>query len=425
MRKTIGKFEVQHLIAKGATSNIYLAKDPFNDQEVAIKLANQAVFDDPVNGYKFQKMFINEASLAGKMRHPHIVSVYDAGSDEDDLKYIVMEYINGKTLEQYCKPDSLLPFDSVIEIIFKCCSALDYAVHHGVIHRDIKPANILVVEGNDVKISDFGTALMENSDLTQIVDPVGSPAYMSPEHIQGEDITHQADIYSLGVVMYRMLCGRLPFKSKHQPDLIRKIVKEEPTPLQVLRSDVPEILTNIVEKCIKKDLGERYQTWDELQKDLVSANNQLEMPSKDVSDTKRFDILQNLTFFSGFSDVELWEVVRISKWHKFPAEKALIMEGKIGGSLFILASGDARIMIGEANLGNIEEGQCFGEMAYIQGKRHPRSASVISNSDVLVIKIRADALHEASTELQNSIDKVLLSILSERLEKTSIMAAMI
>jgi CRP-like cAMP-binding protein len=123
--------------------------------------------------------------------------------------------------------------------------------------------------------------------------------------------------------------------------------------------------------------------------------------------------------------VELWEVVRISKWHKFPAEKALIMEGKIGGSLFILASGDARIMIGEANLGNIEEGQCFGEMAYIQGKRHPRSASVISNSDVLVIKIRADALHEASTELQNSIDKVLLSILSERLEKTSIMAAMI
>ncbi len=424
MRKTIGKFQVQNIIAKGATSTIYLAKDQFSDQEVAIKLANQAVFDDPVNGYKFQKMFINEASLAGKLRHPHIVSVFDAGSDED-MQYIVMEYIRGKTLDQHCQPDNLLPFDDVVEIIFKCCSALDYAVHHGVIHRDIKPANVLVVEGTDIKISDFGTALMENSDLTQIVDPVGSPAYMSPEHIQGNDITYQADIYSIGVMMYRMLSGRLPFKAKHQPDLIRKIIQDEPTPLKILRSDIPEILSKIVDKCIQKDLSKRYQSWSELEKDLVFANHQLELPSEDVSDTKRFNTLRNLTFFHEFSDVELWEVVRISRWHKFRAEKALLQEGQIGGSLFILASGEARIMLGESNLGDIETGQCFGEMSYIHGRRRPRSASVISNSDVMIIKIKDSALKEASTELQNSIDKVLLGILANRLEKTSIMAALI
>ncbi len=422
MRKTIGKFEILELIGKGATSTVYLGRDPFTGQEVAIKVALQAAFSDPHHGLKFKKMFINEASLAGKLRHPHIVSVFDAGT-EDDLHYIVMEYVPGDTLDKYAKPKSLLPYDNVIEIIFKVCSALDYAARQGVIHRDIKPANLLLDKDGEVKISDFGTALMENSDLTQIVDPVGSPAYMSPEHIKGENITHQADIYSLGVVMYRLLSGRLPFSAKNQAELIKKISQEEPPSLTTLRSDISPLLVQIVEKCIKKNPKNRYQNWTELAKDLVEVNNQLEMPSEDVSDTERFNTLKNLDFFRSFSEVELWEVVRISKWRKFPPHKELLKEGQIGGSLYILASGSARIMIGDSSLGDIKSGQCFGEMAYIHGRKRARSASVISNDYVVVIKLKSDVLREASEQLQSSFNRILLEILADRLEKTSILAS--
>lgn len=425
MQKNIGKFQILRVIDKGATSTVYLAEDPFTGQQVAIKVALQAAFSDPLNGEKFQKMFINEASLAGKLRHPHIVSVYDAGV-EDDQHYIVMEYVPGHTLERYSTPNSLLPYDDVIEIMFKCCSALDYAARHGVIHRDIKPANLLIVEGTDVKISDFGTALMENADHTQIVEPVGSPAYMSPEQIRGEKLTHQTDIYSLGVVMYRLLTGRLPFAGKSQPELLRKILQEEPPSLYTLRSDIPQPLVMIVEKCMHKNPVERYLTWAELERELALAHNQLEVrSSENVSDTEKFNTLRKLDFFQECTDVELWEVVRISQWRRFGADTALLTEGKIGGSLFVLASGSARIMIADTCLGNIEAGQCFGEMAYIHHKRRPRSASVISNEDVIVIKFKSDALQEASIQLQTSVNKQLLRIMADRLEKTSIMAAVI
>jgi serine/threonine protein kinase len=424
MRKTIGKFDIQRLIGKGATSSVYLGIDPFTNSKVAIKIAHQAVFSDPVNGPKFQKMFMNEASLAGKLRHPHIVSVYDAGK-EDDLHYIVMEYVPGHTLKQHCSPKNLLPFDDVIGIIFKCCSALDYAYRHGVIHRDIKPANLLIDEENDVKLSDFGTALMENADHTQILEAVGSPAYMSPEQINGEEVNHQTDIYSLGVVMYQLFTGRLPFSGKTQPELVRKIKEEQPTPLRALRPEVPECLEKIVDRCLAKSPSNRYSTWSDIAQDIAMAHDKIEMPSENVSDTEQFNLLKGLEFFRNFTDVELWEVVRISNWRKFKSEKYLLREGKIGDSLFILAAGEARIMKNGSFLGVVETGQCFGEMAYIHGKKKARSASVISNSDTIIIKIKSDAIQTASNELQTSFHKVLLTILADRLEQTSLLASLI
>ncbi|MEJ2529387.1 MAG: cyclic nucleotide-binding domain-containing protein, partial [Gammaproteobacteria bacterium] len=237
--------------------------------------------------------------------------------------------------------------------------------------------------------------------------------------------THKTDIYSLGVVMYQLFCGRLPFSSSNQPDLIRKIKEEEPTPLAVLRPDVPEFLCRIVERCLEKSPTNRYSTWGEVAQDITAAHSKLELPSEDVSDTEQFNTLKNLQFFRNFSDVELWEVVRISKWRKFKAERSLIKEGKIGDSLFILASGEARIMKNGSFLGLVETGQCFGEMAYIHGKKKPRSASVISNTDVIVIKIQSDAIQVASNQLKTSFNKMLLTILSDRLEQTSVLASLI
>jgi serine/threonine protein kinase len=424
MIEAIGKFQLSELIGKGATASVYLSKDPFTGQDVAIKIANQSVFSDPVHGDKFKKMFMNEASLAGKLRHPHIVTVLDAGV-EDELHFIVMEYVPGKTLKSYCTMKSLLPFDDVVEIIFKTASALDYASRQGVIHRDIKPANILQVEGTNVKISDFGTALRENSEVTQIFDAVGSPAYMSPEQISGGDLTFQTDIYSLGVVMYQLLSGYLPYAAKSQVELFRKILNEPPIPLRDRRNKLPEALLKIVENCMAKSPEERYTSWNQLSRDLVAANKQLINVAQDDSDTEKFNILKQLDFFKSFSDRELWEVLRISKWHKFPAGKTLIQEGRVGSSLYILAGGNASIIKNDSFLGVIETGHCFGEMAYIVGNNKPRTASIVSNTEVLVIKIRSDGIENASDQLRTSIHKVLLQILADRLEKTSILASIV
>ena len=368
-RTTIGKFQIRRLLGRGATASVYLAEDPFSNSEVAIKIAHQNIFSDPVNGVRFKKMFINEASLAGKLRHPYIVTVFDAGT-EHDMHYIVMEYIKGHTLRHYARAENLLPVDDVIEIIFKCCNALEYAYRNGLIHRDIKPANILTTGGTDIKISDFGTALLTDSDLTQVVDAVGTPSYMSPEQIMGHELSQQADIYSLGVVMYQLLSGRLPFSAENQYDLIQKITHQAPVPLQDVRRGIPGQVTRIVERCLARNADDRYQNWADLACDLASVHEQLEhAPSIDVSDTRKFNILKTLQFFHDFTDVELWEVLRISKWRRFRGVKTLIDEGKIGGSIFILAAGDARIMKNDAFLGVIEAGQCFGEMAYIHGMK--------------------------------------------------------
>ncbi len=425
MGQTIGKFEIQRLLGKGATSSVFLGRDPFTGQEVAVKIANQAVFSDPVNGVKFKKMFMNEASLAGKLRHPHIVRVLDAGMD-DDLHYIVMEYVRGQTLKKFCTAGNLLAQDQIVEIVFKCCNALEYAHRQGVIHRDIKPANLLIEKGTDVKVSDFGTALMMNSDHTQIFGAVGSPAYMSPEQVSGdENITFQTDIYSLGVVMYQLLSGYLPFMAKSQVELFRKIADKEPTPLIARRSDIAESLLAIVERSIRKRAQDRYESFNAMAKDLTSAYKKLKLPSQDVSDTEKFNLMKGLSFFEAFTDRELWEVLRFSKWHRFGSGVKLIEEGRVGTSLFVLATGNASIIKNDSFLGIIEAGQCFGEMAYVMGKEKRRTASVVSNSDVTVIKIRSEGIAGASEQVQTSIAKVLLKILADRLEKTSILASIV
>lgn len=421
-RTTIGKFQILKLIDRGATSSVYLARDPFSEEDVAVKIAHQNMLNDPATGARFRKMFINEASLAGKLRHPHIVRVFDAGSDKD-MHYIVMEFVQGATLKQFCRIESLLSIDDVMEVVFKCSNAFDYACRQGLIHRDIKPANVLVTSGTDVKISDFGSALLADTELTQVLDAVGTPSYMAPEQIAGNKITHQADIYSLGVVMYELLTGRLPFSGSNQYELLQKIANTEPLPIEKIRSGVPASVREIVFRCMEKNPAQRFRTWSELSAALARVHEDLVPQTIDASDTRKFNLMQRLRFFSSFSDVELWEVLRISRWHSFSTGKELLREGKIGDSLFVLAKGEVNIMKGNALLCTVAAGQCFGEMAYIQGAKKPRSASVISNCKVIVIKISAEALTDATEHLQAKFNQELLKTLAERLEKTSLLAS--
>ncbi len=418
----IGGYEIQREIGKGATSTVYLAHDPFRSREVAIKVAVQDVFRDPVNGPRLRKMFMNEAALAGRLRHPHIVEVFDAGTDED-FHYIVMEHVAGGTLESYCAPGALLAFDKIAEVGFKCCQALDHAFRHGVIHRDIKPANILLAGGTDIKLSDFGAALWNNTERTQVLAAVGSPLYMSPEQIRAETLTHQTDIYSLGVVLYRLAAGRAPHTAKSEHALLRQIVEERAPPLRELRPQVPATLAASIERAMEKDPARRYAQWSEFIADLAAVAGNRELADDDIRDSFKFSVLKRLGFFRGFADAELWEFLRISDWGRFRAGRVLLEEGRVGQSFFLLASGTARVNKNQKLVGALSAGDCFGETPYVYGERRQRIATVTADSDVVLVKVKAEALAQASEALQLRVNQAFLRTFADRLARTNALVA--
>ncbi len=416
--QNIGKYEVIKEIGKGATSAVYQAYDPFQNRQVAIKLLFPETLVDQDHGKRYRKLFVTEASLAGKLSHPHIAAIYDAVAD-DDASYIVMEYVDGTTLEQYARHDQLLPVKKILEIAYKCARALDYASKQGVIHRDIKPANILLAGEADIKISDFGAALTLASQTTQ-VSGVGSPAYMSPEQVKEQPLTHQTDIFSLGVVMYQLLTGRLPFQGTNNYSMIYQIINTDPTPPSRQRPGIPGNVDAIVMRALSKSTENRYQSWEDFAGDLVSAMGGEEVEDRDFAEAEKFDMLRKLDFFQHFSDVELWEVLRLSRWHKHQRDAALIHEGDIGSSFFILVNGEVKVVKQNRLLNVLKAGECFGEMAYLGKQRFHRSASVVALSGITIVEIRAETLTKASELCRHHFHGAFLELLVDRLAMANV-----
>jgi serine/threonine protein kinase len=416
----IGKYQVIRKLGDGATSEVYLCHDEFAGRDVAVKVVYEERINDPSRGKVFRKLFVTEASLAGKLAHPHIAQIYDAVV-ADKLSYIVMEYVPGGMLEQYCVPENLLPLDKIVEIIFKCSRALDFANRHGVTHRDIKPANILLAGGTDIKISDFGSAIMTSGDTTQ-VSGIGSPAYMSPQQVKEVPLNHQTDIYSLGVVMYQLLTGVLPFNAKNNFSMMYQITTVEPPPPSSCRNEIPKSLDDIVKRAMQKDLDRRYQNWGEFSLDLAEAlrSDTLSLRSQEVADSEKFNTLRALPFFNEFTDAELWEVLRISSWQDAAPGTPLIREGDPGDFFCILANGEVKVTKRQKLLNILSTGECFGEMSYLSRASNERSADVTTMSPSRVISIRSDDLENASDACRNRFDRAFMSILVERLTMANV-----
>ena len=412
----IGKYQVVRKLGEGATSEVYLCHDPFAGRDVAIKVVFPDTLGDDENRKLFRKLFITEASLAGKLIHPHIVQIYDAVVDEG-ISYVVMEYVDGGTLEPHCNPDALMPPDRIVEIIFKCTRALDYANRADVIHRDIKPANILLHGETDIKISDFGSALITTSMVTQ-VSGIGSPAYMSPQQIKEHPLNLQTDIYSLGVVMYQLLTGQLPFQASNNFSMMYQITNVEPQPPSSLRAGIPPAVDAIVRRAMQKELEQRYTDWDQFSDDLsaVISREAVEQKKESFADSEKFNILRDLPFFAHFSDAELWEVMRVSSWEYCKPGKPLMFEGQTGDFFCLLASGEVKVMKQGKLLNILSSGECFGEMAYISREAgSARSADVVTLSDARVITIRNEDLDRASDVCRHKFDRAFMAILVERL----------
>ena len=310
----IGKYIVKSKIGEGATSEVYLAHDPFKGQDVAIKRVRMAVLGDARESHFQQRFFAAEAALVGRLQHPNVVQILDAVADAE-APYLVMEHVDGVTLRRFCRADKLLPLAQIIEIGFKCAMALGYCFRQGLIHRDVKPANLLVtLDGEriqDVKVTDFGSVFNLGADHTQVYR-VGSLAYMSPEQLDGDVLDCRADIYSLGAVLYHLIAGRPPFDAVQQPAIMHQIYHGIAPPLASLRDGVPPELQALIERCLAKDRALRPASWEEFSQalsQLAAASPQLRGPLQEVMDSERFTLLRGLEFFSDFGDVELWEVV--------------------------------------------------------------------------------------------------------------------
>lgn len=415
----LGKYEVQKELSRGAMGIVYLGYDPFIDRPVAIKVAFVEALNDPESGARYRKMFFNEAHTAGLLTHPNIISIYDAGVDGDTC-YIVMEYVeDGKTLKDYCRADNLLPVDRVVEIVFKCAKALDYAHRQGVIHRDIKPSNLLITPDQDVKIGDFSIAHINKADSTetQPLGMIGSPRYMSPEQLREDIITTQTDLFSIGVIMYELLTGKHPFNADSFSRLVSKILNEEPPPMRDVRADLPDVLEKIIRKAISKDLDERYKMGLELASDLSRVFESLEGPKEEVSAQERFNSVKQLEFFTGFPDAEIWEILRASTWQDYRSDEQIIVEGDVDDCFYIIISGKVAVKKNDRTIRVLEKGDCFGEMGYLTKTK--RTATILALGETSLMKINSTVISQVSLNCQVRFLKVFLRTLIYRLSATT------
>jgi len=260
----LGRYQVEKELGKGAMGVVYLGKDPKISRVVAIKtMALSQEFDaDELEDVKTR--FFREAETAGRLNHPNIVTIFDAG-EEHDLAYIAMEFLKGQDLVPYTKPDNLLPLLKVMSIVARVADALAYAHTQNVVHRDIKPANVMYEPGSDMlKVTDFGIARITDSSKTKTGMVLGTPAYMSPEQLAGKKIDGRSDLFSLGVSLYQLTCGKLPFEGDSMAQLMFKITNEPPTDILSINPDLPECVVAIINKALAKQVEERYQTGAEM-----------------------------------------------------------------------------------------------------------------------------------------------------------------
>jgi serine/threonine-protein kinase len=266
-KPTLGRYEVMKELGKGAMGVVYLGKDPKINREVAIKTLR---FEDEFEAADMKAMkerFFREAESAGRLVHPNIVTIYDAG-DDGDISYIAMELLSGSDLKDYTTKDKLLPMNETLATIAKVADALDYAHTQGVVHRDIKPANIMRLKDGSIKVTDFGIARITSQSKTATGTVMGTPSYMSPEQLAGSKVDGRADLFSLGVTLYELLTGEKPFTGDTVATLMFKIANAPHPQIRASRADLPPGVEAIIDKALQKDPEKRYQRGGEMAKDL-------------------------------------------------------------------------------------------------------------------------------------------------------------
>ena len=418
----IGKYPVLCRLGEGATSEVFLCRDDFNGRDVAVKRVRASALGDVQDGRFTERFFAAEAALVDRLKHPNVVQIFDAVADPA-APYIVMEHVDGTTLRPFCRADRLQPLETIVEIGFKCAMALGYVQRQGLVHRDVKPANILAVVKNgaiaDVKVSDFGSVLNLRSDATQ-VHRVGSLGYMSPEQLDGDTLDGRADIYSLGAVLYHLVCGRPPFDAQEHAALVSQIYGARPAAPSTLRAGVGAALDTVILRALAKRPDDRPSTWEEFAQALSALIANREVPRghlQDVLDSERFTLLRGLDFFSGFGDVDLWEVVHRASWQRYPVGHALYQPGDEGRTFHIVAQGAVEVFRDGQCVAQLAAGTSVGEMAYLAPSPELRkhSAKILVTQPCTTVSFTPESLSKLGTACRLRFDSAFIAVLVRRL----------
>lgn len=415
--RKISKYDIKGRIGRGSMGVVYEAYDPFVQRTVAIKVSHSQEGVSEKISQKMRESFFSEVYSAGKMHHPSVVSVFDAGQ-EDDHNFIVMEYVDGVTLQEYVTGKKKLSPNQVLDVIYQCAKGLDYVHRQNVIHRDIKPGNIMLSSEGEVKIMDFSIAHIDIGAEDYNTDVHGSPMYMPPEQLSEEKrLVAQSDIYSLGAVMYSLLARKTPFKASSLDSLIYQIGNLEPDPLSELCPDVPEYIITIVNKAMNKIIYNRYESALAFANDLSQSFGRLRKVGERIDMAEKWTTLRYLNFFKDFSDEQISEVVDASEWKDFKKGEVIISEGEKETAFYIIGKGGVEVMKKDKAIGVMKQGDCFGEIAFIT--RKPRVATIMARTDVSLMVVNMSLMEKASLETQLQYYRIFLENLISRLSQAT------
>lgn len=416
----IGKYELRRTIGKGAMGTVYEAFDPFIQRPVAIKISHKYTGDDETVAQRIRESFFSEVYTSGRMHHPTVIQIYDAGV-EDDKNYIVMEYVSGFTLQEYVLGKRQLAPEQVIDVVYQCAKGLDYVHRQGIIHRDIKPGNIMLSHEGEVKIMDFSIAHMDlgwEGDDYDHSHVQGSPMYMPPEQLTEEKrLVVQSDIYSLGAVMYALLARAPLYRATNLESLIYQITNLEPEPLDELRPDLSGELVRVVNRAMSKIIYDRYDTALDFANALSNLYGRLHMVGEKIDMQEKWRALRQLSFFKDFNDAQLTEIVDVCEWSSYGTGDVILSEGEMGNAFYVISSGSVQVRSGGKPIGMFEAGECFGEISYV--RESPRSSTFAAKTDVSLMKISASLLDRLTAETQLHYYKVFLQNLIARLSHTN------
>jgi CRP-like cAMP-binding protein/tRNA A-37 threonylcarbamoyl transferase component Bud32 len=410
MPARIGNYEIQGILGRGQSATIYLGRELFPARDVAIKVYD-AHHLDPEDRKVFRSLFLKETLLAKKLTHPNITQVYDAAAD-DDRAYIVMEYAQEGSLDRYCVPEGLLKPERVAHLLEHVCDALSYAHANGIIHRDLKPANVLMSADGEAKVADFGVAFSNFAFDTTRGMNVGSPAYMAPEQFERKPASMQTDVYAVGIMMFKMLTGALPFPLDTPAALTTRILLGNFSPPSAARPGLPPVFDAIFRRSTARDASNRYRTWEEFASDLRTVSQ----PGADMADAdQRVATMKSLPFFHDFDAACLAEAAPMARWFDVRAGSQLVGEDDPGYSFFVLVRGQMRITRRGTLLAIRGAGECLAEIAFLRRSGARRFSSIAAVTDCTVMEFDPDVLWLASPECTRNFHQAFLHTMADRL----------
>lgn len=425
----LGRYRLLDSLGRGSMGVVYKALDTALDRVVAVKTISAGESFDALGERDAIEIFVREAKIAGRLAHPNITAIYDIGHDQG-APFFVMEYVKGVTLEEIIKARHPLPLLERLRVLASAGRTLAFAHQRGVIHRDIKPGNIMIVEGREPKIMDFGVAKLDTGPLMDQMENgriLGTPHYMSPEQIRGEPVDHKTDIYSLGVTAFELLTGRRPFEGASLRELFAAILRDPPPPLPSVDSSLPAELDRVLTHALAKRREQRYPSASQFADALDLYLSRLEMaesPASGILGDEKLRVVRalrkNYTFFSTFEDEEIVELFKLASREDHPDGEVIFSEGAPGNKMYVIIDGQVKIVQkgaggGEHEISVLREGELFGEMAVIDNS--PRSATARAIGRVRLVAINEVALRVTRPELCVKLFKSLASILAEKVRR--------